>query len=425
MFEGKQLGLLVWGNFDQFQSNIIGTGEIPEVMAIVRDDMKRICISATEKFYRIDRLSNYNVFSVFDPTIVQNRIQSYLVISIITPANHSLDADVCETLNYLLEFFIEKPHSTIADYSALLDGVNAKPYHCAEQHWVKNGFFISKSHNDFSTYLNEPNFPDFRRVLFLNTPLPILATFSNYEEVIQFDQKQKVKVRLMNFQESYTVVINNSFVEPVFENNGYYVEGLERENIHILEGSKRKYIGLLSSTRKEIIIRPPLKEIMGEESSAEEQETIETSEEPKGALPFRVRPVTVGFFLVVIVLGFVFFYINRESNPTPKVAPGTKKVNTPAPQPTVEVPISGQNKNPEPKEKSSLQSPRGYELKSNTNESILSEKGIENEAFEGTYLRFFKSKWEKRERNTKTWIPIKNKKDTEYLLTKYFKKVKK
>ena len=422
MFEGKQLGLLVWGNFDEFQPNIISTGEIPEVMSIVRDDMKRICISATEKFYRIDRLSNYNVFSVFDPTIVQNRIQSYLVISIITPANHSLDADVCETLNYLLDFFIEKPNSTIADYSALLDGVNAKPYHCAEQNLVKNGFFISKSHNDFSTYLNEPNFPDFRRVLFLNTPLAILATFSNYEEVIQFDQKQKVKVRLMNFQESYTVVINNSFVEPVFENNGYYVEGLERENIHILEGSKRKYIGLLSSTRKEIIIRPPLKEIMGEESSTEVQETMETPEVPSNKVPFRVRPVTVGFFIVVLLLGFVFFYINRESTPEPPVV---KKVNKVVPQPTIEVPISAQVQKPELEEKATLQTPRGYELKSNANESILSVKGFENEAFEDTYLRYYRGKWEKRERNTKTWVPIKSKKDTEYLLTKYFKKVKK
>jgi hypothetical protein len=423
MFEGKQIGLIVWGNFDQFQPNIISSGEIPEVMAVVRDDMKRICISATEKFYRIDRLTNYNVFSVFDPTFVQNRIQSYLVISVFTPANHSLDADVCETLNYLLDFFIEKPNSTLEDYSALLDGVNAKPYPCDEQYLVKNGFFISKSHNDFSSYLNQPTFPDFKRVLFLNTALPILATFSNYEEVIQFDQKQKVKVRLMNFQASYTVVINNSFVEPVFENNGYYVEGLERENIHILEGSKRKYIGLLSSTRKEIIIRPPLREIMGEEVKTEEDdEPAVAQEESTSSIPFRVRPVTVGFFLLILLLGIVFFYINQESRPEP---PKAKKETTPTPPKPVEIPISGQTQQPEPMEKVSLQTPKGYELKPNANESILTEKGFENEAFEDTYLRFFKGKWEKRERNTKAWVAIKNKKDTEYLLTKYFKKVKK
>ena len=95
------------------------------------------------------------------------------------------------------------------------------------------------------------------------------------------------------------------------------------------------------------------------------------------------------------------------------------------PQPTIEVPISAQVQKPEPEEKATLQTPRGYELKSNANESILSVKGFENEVFEDTYLRYYRGKWEKRERNTKTWVPIKSKKDTEYLLTKYFKKVKK
>ena len=422
MFEGKQIGLVIWGNFDQFQPNLVCSEEIPEVMSVVRDDMKRICISATEKFYRIDRLTNYNVFSVFDPNIQKDRKQAYLVITIFTPANCSLDADVCETLDYLLDSFYENPSAKIDDYAALLEGINERPYECNHHHFVKNGFIISKSLNDFSDFLNEPNFSDFRRVLFFNTALPILATFSNYEEIIQFDQKQKVKVRLINFQDSYTVVINNSFVEPFLENNQYFVEGLERENIHILEGNKRKYIGLLSSTRKEIIIRPPLKDIMGEDTPSEKVDTKELEEEKTPKVPFRVRPVTVGFFLLVLLLGIVFFYINKESTPEP---PKETTVPKKTPLPPIETPISAQNPKSKPEVKVSLNTPKGYELKSNANESILTEKGFENEAFEDTYLRFFKGKWEKRERNTKTWVAIKSKKDTEYLLTKYFKKVKK
>jgi hypothetical protein len=412
MLTGKNFGIVIWGVKNGFEKKIICSSDIPEVMSVVNDEMRLICNATNDRFFRIDRLNSYNVFTLFDPTMKDDFDRpAYIAVSLFTYHQSRFLNDVSSVLTQVMDFYKKaqgnaKVNQTYLEhYEELLKNISVIPLELNGSNFTKNGYYLSKVPNDFSRFLNEPNFNTFKRVYFLNSPNLSIANLPGVEAVEHFSFKKQIKISILNHQSNYTYYVNQQQVTPVNFQRLFQIEVYVGDKVIVKQGHTlvQETVVHLNTTHLQLPKPKPSPPL----------ETSSTTNTPPITEPQRKSYRWV-FGLLAIALvavgltAYYAFFANQDSvvvdDPTPTITKDT--TNGP---PAVKKPII----------------PEGYELKRPEYKGVLTPEGIFSKEQKKIKDRILDGKTFER------WDTQKNPKDTLWeavlpldqscLLIKYFK----
>lgn len=410
MLTGKNFGIVIWGVKNGFEKKIICSSDIPEVMSVVNDEMRLICNATNDRFFRIDRLNSYNVFTLFDPTMKDDFDRpAYIAVSLFTYHQSRFLNDVSSVLTQVMDFYKKaqgnaKVNQTYLEhYEELLKNISVIPLELNGSNFSKNGYYLSKAPNDFSRFLNEPNFNTFKRVYFLNSPNLSIANLPGVEAIEHFSFKKQIKISILNHQSNYTYFVNQQQVTPVKSQLMFQLEVYVGDKVNVRRGHTPIHEMVVHSNTIHIELPTPKPSPPLETSSTTNIPPITEPQRKSYRWVFGLLAIAL---VAVGLTAYYAFFANQDSvvvdDPTPTITKDT--TNGP---PAVKKPII----------------PEGYELRKPEYEGVLTPEGIFKIRNKKMKYRILDGKtfeqWDSKAHPDTLWKAVSTK-DNIYLLNLYF-----
>ena len=417
MLTGKNFGIVIWGVKNGFEKKIICSSDIPEVMSVVNDEMRLICNATNDRFFRIDRLNSYNVFTLFDPTMKDDFDRpAYIAVSLFTYHHTRFLNDLSSVLTQVMDFYKKaqgnaKVNQTYLEhYEDLLKNISVIPLELNGSNFTKNGFYLSKAPNDFSRFLNEPNFNTFKRVYFLNTPNLSIANLPGVEAVEHFSFKKQIKISILNHQSNYTYFVNQQQVTPVKSQLMFQLEVYVGDKVNVRRGHTPIHETVVHSNTTHIELPKPKPSPPLETSSTTNTPPITEPQRKSYRWVFGLLAIAL---VAVGLTAYYAFFANQDSvvddGPTPP-PPNTPGDTTKGPKPETKI------------------IPEGYELRKPEYERVLTPEGIASKNNPANNFRILDGKtfeqWDSKAHPDTTWKAT-SLNDQKYLFDVYFKRKQK
>ncbi len=243
MLPSKDFGIVIWGLRNGFEKKIVISQEVEEVMSIVNDDMRIICNATNERFYCVDRLPNYNIFTIFNSDTSDNfGRKAYIAISLFTPANRCIAGDVADILSKLMNFYSSKQGrssenvTNLQQYIELLANVHTTALDIPQRRFNTAGYHLIRNESVFKLNFSTPKFANYNRVFFITQNNSSIEHNSQYEEIKEFVQKKEIQLRLNNFRSNeHSITVNGEITRHIDLGQLFYLKVFAGDIVEITQ----------------------------------------------------------------------------------------------------------------------------------------------------------------------------------------------
>jgi hypothetical protein len=290
-------------------------------------------------------------------------------------------------------------------YEELLKNISVIPLELNGSNFSKNGYYLSKAPNDFSRFLNEPNFNTFKRVYFLNSPNLSIANLPGVEAIEHFSFKKQIKISILNHQSNYTYFVNQQQVTPVKSQLMFQLEVYVGDKVNVRRGHTPFHEMVVHSNSTHIELPKPKPSPPLETSSTTNIPPITEPQRKSYRWVFGLLAIAL---VAVGLTAYYAFFTNQDSVVVDDPTPTITKDTTSGP-PAVKKPII----------------PEGYELRKPEYEGVLTPEGIASKNNPANSFRILDGKtfeqWDSKAHPDTTWKAA-SWNDQKYLLDVYFKR---